>query len=154
MFKEYKSAGEPFKNSEMSPHMREALTEVLKDFDTRFHERVTSRREIEWEKLTGFLSRGMATTGDLLELALVDQVGYIDEVEDAFEDLPDVDEYESIGLGDYLRSSKTDTGDATETIAVVFGEGPIVARESNDGLFGAGDWMLGPVVAKNIREAA
>jgi protease-4 len=39
-------------------------------------------------------------------------------------------------------------------LAVVFGEGPIVARESKDGLFGAGNWMLGPVVAKSIREAA
>ena len=154
MFKEYKSAGEPFLNKEMSPYMREAYLALLEDFDKRFEDRVCGRRGISVQSLRDFLDKGIAASKDLHELEWVDEEGYLDEVEKAFEESLDLEEYKGVALRDYLRALDEDVPDATETIAVVFGEGPIVSQAAMQGPFGMGEWLVGPKVASYIREAA
>jgi protease-4 len=154
MYKEYKSAGEPYVNREMSPHMREALTDVLTTIDTRFRERLVARRGIEEASLGQFLALGMGTTQDMIEYGLVDKAGYLDEIQKECKERTETEEYQKVTLSEYSRSSKPTPSDATETLAVVFGEGAIVANSPGSGLFGMADFMVGPKIAKAIRDAA
>ncbi len=154
MFKEYKSAGEPFANREMSPHMREALTAVLEEMDQRFKGRVSERRAgVTPEGLSTFLARGMASAKDVGEAGLVDHLGYVDEVNEALRGVSGAEKYEGIALSKYLRSLKKGPRGASETIAVVYGEGPILSIGDGD-LFGMGQVIVGPELAGHIRKAA
>ncbi|NUQ84360.1 MAG: S49 family peptidase, partial [Anaerolineales bacterium] len=154
MFKEYKSAGEPFANREMSPHMREALTAVLEDIDLRFKGRVSERRAgVTPESLAAFLARGMASAREFKDAGLVDRLGYVDEVNEALREVSGAKEYEGITLSKYLRSLKKGPRGASETIAVVFGEGPILSLGEGE-FFGMGQMIVGPELAGHIRKAA
>ncbi|MCP4602279.1 MAG: signal peptide peptidase SppA [Proteobacteria bacterium] len=154
MFKEYKSAGESFLNREMSPYMREAMTKIINDIDARFKERIAKRRNVDSKTLNEFLTRGMSTTSELSNLGLIDRTGYLDELESAFEELPNVDEYKGVNHIDYLISLEQDSNDEEQTIAVVFGEGPILSQKPSGLFWEFGDFIYGPLLASHIREAA
>jgi protease IV len=154
MYKEYKSAGEPYLNKKMSPYMREATTALLNNVEACFKERVTRRRGIDPKAYEDLLERGMTTTSELLKMGFVDKQGYLDEVQKAFEGLPGVDKYRGANLSTYLSSLKTKGDKPDKTIAVVFGEGEILSQKV-DGIGSAfGNYIFGPVLAKNIRDAA
>ena len=155
MYKEYKSAGEPFANYEMSEYMRESLSAVLDSIHARFLERVVERRGVDRSSLVEFLGRGMAPASALLDLGLVDELGYADQVEAAFVDRLEVEEYRRISLSKYLASlgrSRTPRG---TKIAVVFGEGAVVT-DAPESLFPlvTGAVLAGSRVAANLRQAA
>lgn len=154
MMKEYKSAGELYLNKEMSPYMREATTALLDNIDVCFKERVTKVRGIDPGTCEDLLERGMTTTDELCRMGFVDKQGYPDDIEKAFEDLPDVDKYKGISLSRYIHSMKTKSVRSDEVIAVLFGEGEILSQKV-DGFGSAfGGYIFGPVLAKNIRDAS
>jgi protease IV len=154
MYKEYKSAGEPYLNKKMSPYMREATTALLNNVESCFKERVTKMRGIDPKAYEDLLDRGMTTTNELLRMGFVDKQGYLDEVEKAFEKISDVGKYRGLKLSAYLSSLQTKSYKTEKTIAVVFGEGAILAQKV-DGFGNAfGDYIFGPVLAKNIKDAA
>ena len=148
MFHEYKSAGEPWQNTEMSEPMREALTAVLTDIQARMDAIVTERRNIDQAAWSAFLARGVQSPAEVLDAGLVDELGYLDQARAA---VVGEGEYHGVSLSKYLKRAKDDT-EAEHRIAVVFGEGPIAAAES-DSPFGS-DGIQGPKVAADIRAAA
>ncbi|HUP25595.1 MAG TPA: signal peptide peptidase SppA [Thermoanaerobaculia bacterium] len=155
MYKEYKSAGEMFANYEMSPYMREALEAVLQSMDGAFRSRVMDRRGVTAAALDELMARGMTSGEQLVEAGLVDELGYVDQVESAFEDADAVEEYEGVTVAKYLRSLGSTRAVSGDRIAVVFGEGQIVAESLAPSLPFFGTVMFsGPAVAKNLREAA
>ncbi|MDF1563276.1 MAG: signal peptide peptidase SppA [Deltaproteobacteria bacterium] len=151
MFKEYKSAGEPYSRSEMSEYFREAITDVAGDLQDLWYERVAARTGVDREKLKALVDQGMQTGEEARALGLFDAYGYLDEVEEELRTVAGTDEYESISIGRYLMKVKDKV--RGEHIAVIFGEGQIVASRQSGGLFGGG-MLHGPVVAAHIREAA
>lgn len=156
MYKEYKSAGEQFANYEMSPYMRESLGAVLDSFSRRWVERVSERRGLSPEAVRAFLEVGMRPIGDLVDAGLVDELGFMDQVQSGLSESVGMLTYEGIGLSGYARSLASSSFAFKDRIAVVFGEGQIVSQPldtSFPSFFGA-SMFSGPVVARNIRRAA
>ena len=155
MYKEYKSAGESYGNYEMSPYMREALDAVLRSTTSSFNSHVVEHRGLTQEQLDSFLARGMTTAPQLLEHGLVDELGYRDHVEAAFAALEGVDSYRGVSTASYLDSLPDERPSGGQRIAVIFGEGAIIAQAAAPAFpfFGAVAFS-GPVVANHIRRAA
>ncbi|REJ86273.1 MAG: signal peptide peptidase SppA [Acidobacteria bacterium] len=154
MYHEYKSAGEQYANYEMSPYMREAIEAVLATTDAAFVARVTGRRGIDEATLRALMAQGMSSATSLLEAGMIDRIGYEDEVEQALAQAAGQGEYRGISLDAYLESLGRERSSGSSQVAVVFGEGTIIAPEVENPfpLFGA--IFSGPVVASNIRRAA
>jgi protease-4 len=167
MFKEYKSAGEPFARSNMSEAFRESLTAVLSDLEGQLCARISQRRGLPLVQVQAGLNMGMMTTGEALQTGWVDGLGYRDAIERAAK----VARYEGVEVKKYLRAiedpqpafkgfdlkSLGGGGDGQPTVALVFGEGPIVAAEEGnplEALFGGETVIRGLKVAKAIDEAA
>ncbi len=156
MYKEYKSAGEQFANYEMSPYMRESLGAVLDSFSRRWVERVSQRRGLGPEAVESFLQVGMRPITDLVEAGLVDELGFMDQIQSGLSESVGMLTYEGIRLRTYVQSLSSGSFAFKDRIAVVFGEGQIVSQPleaSFPSFFGA-SLFSGPVVAANIRRAA
>lgn len=153
MYKEYKSAGEQFASYQMSEPMREALTAVLTDMGDRFAQRVTARRGIDGAALDRLLARGVTSTELLVEAGLVDELGFVDQVNEALREETAMAEYRGVPLQRYVESLGRERRGGRR-IAVVFGEGMIVAEPIDEAFpfFSAG-LLSGPVVARHLREA-
>lgn len=151
MVKEYKSAGEPLSRYEMSEYFRESITAVVEDMETTWYADVARRRGLEIPAVQGVVARGMMTSADAKAAGFIDDVGYVDDVEDALVAATGAEEYEGISVGEYLKRSKDKT--RGDTVAVVFGEGPVVSAAGSDNPFAGQDDLFGPKVAEAIRDA-
>lgn len=154
MFKEYKSAGEPFRNKEMSPAFEEWLSSVLNEYYDRFCETVATSRGLDAAHLKTLFAKGGLTAPEALKEKLIDATGYIDELEAELRTAaaPDQDEPRWVGAKRYL-ASKRGFGAKGEKIAVIYAMGPISSQHGTQGIFG-GEGIAGPDLAKTIREAA
>jgi protease IV len=153
MYEEYKSAGEQFASYQMSAPMRESLSAVLEDMSRRFTERVTSRREVDAATLAALMARGVAPARALVDAGLVDQLGFVDQVDEALRAAAGLDEYRGVRLARYVDALGAERSGGRR-VAVVFGEGTIVAEPLEGGFpfFGSGI-LSGPVVARHLRDA-
>ncbi len=129
MYKEYKSAGEPFTRYEMSAYFREHLTAVGEDMESRLVSVIAQRRNLDPKDVEATIDRGLMTATEALEAGWVDRLGYPDELESAIADAVRLDEYEGIPVGKYLKAMGK-TKIEGDRIAVIFGEGQIVAADS------------------------
>jgi len=154
MFKEYKSAGEPYKNKEMSPAFEEWLTSVLTEYYDRFCETVATSRGLKKEDLKVLFAKGGLTAPEALKEKLIDATGYPDELESELRLAadPDAKKPNMVGGRRYL-ASKRGFGAKGEKIAVIYAMGPISSQHGTQGIFG-GEGIAGPDLAKTIREAA
>ncbi|HVR29868.1 MAG TPA: signal peptide peptidase SppA [Thermoanaerobaculia bacterium] len=125
----YKSAGEPFLNYEMSPYMRESIEDLLATTHRRFLERVSQRRAQEPAAIEATLRRTLHTAGDMIAAGLADEIGYLDQLDDALLDSVGVDEYRGVTAVQYLGSAPSArTRGGGDRIALVFGEGPVLTE--------------------------
>ena len=152
MYKEYKSAGETFANETMSEPMRESLTDVLGDLQANWMKDVAERRGFDVERLEAVVNEGTVTGARAVELGLVDELGYRDQIIDLFKSEAEVDEYTKISVAKYLQKQSPPELQG-DRIALIFGEGPIVSAPSDDNPFSQGSMINGPTVAKHIRRA-
>jgi protease IV len=156
MLKEYKSAGEPFSRTEMSEAFRESVTAVLQDGMTYVVSTIAKRRGLDEQTVRHLIDRGLLTPSEGLQARLVDKLGYRDQVEQLFVDRKKTGEYRSVEPDDYLRAVDKPKGTLPH-IAVLFGEGPIVAsaEEHQVNPFDPTSEMIhGPKLAEDILEAA
>lgn len=167
MMKEYKSAGEIYGRSSMSDAFRESLTAVLTDLEGRLATKISERRGLPPVQVRAGLDSGLMTTAQALETGWIDGLGYRDQVERDLVKAAKSKRYEGIEFRKYMRS--IDDGDSDSNplsklglkkepaLAVVFGEGPIVAQEGGgpfEDLFGGDRILRGLDVAKAIDEAS
>ncbi len=152
MFKEYKSAGEPYSRDTMSEHYREAMDDVVGDLQEHWFDRVRERRGVDDSVLRALVGKGMFTSQEALAAGLVDELGYLDEVRDAIQEEVGTDDYRHTSLSSYLAS--VDDEDADHTVAIVFGEGPIYATSGSNAPFSNDAAIHRPDVARAIRKAA
>jgi protease-4 len=155
MLGDYKSAGEPFLNYEMSPYMRESLEALLATTQGRFNERVTERRGREPAQVEDVLRKTVLTAREMVEGGLADEIGYLDQVDAALVEQAGVEEYQGVAAAQYrsarARGRSAGSGDR---IALVFGEGPVLTEAPPSALpFLESRLLAGSRVAEHIRDA-
>ncbi len=163
MFKEYKSAGEPFSRYSMSDAFREAIQGLLDEFQATLEARISLRRAMLPVQVKAGLSLGLMTGSEALKTGWIDGFASLDEVKEVVMELASHEEYNGVSMKTYLRAVRTAArrpkfrlGKQPPKVAVVFGEGPIVASEREEGLgalMGGAKVFYGPEVARNIEAA-
>jgi protease-4 len=156
MMGNYKSAGEPFLNYEMSPYMRESLQAVLETTRQSFVERVAARRGREPAQVESTLERAVLTAREVIDAGLADEIGYLDQVEAALVEATGIDEYRGIDAHAYRSARDRSGGSGSgDRLALVFGEGPVLTDAPPSALpFLESRLLAGTRVADHIREAA
>lgn len=154
MYKDYKSAGEPFKNKEMSPAFEEWLSSVLNEYYARIVTTTAQSRGLDEGTVRELFEKGGQTASQALASKLVDSLGYIDQLEEELRlaHAPDQKERRVIGGRKYL-ASKRGFGAKGEKVAVIYAMGPIMSAHGTQGIFG-GEGIAGPNLAKTVRDAA
>ena len=156
MMGNYKSAGEPFLNYEMSPYMRESLQAVLDTTHQSFVTRVATRRKREPAEVEGTLLRTMLTAREVIDAGLADEIGYLDQVDTALAEAAGIDEYSGVAAAEYRAARDGDGlgGSGGDRLALVFGEGPVLtdAPPASFPLFDS-QVLAGTRVAEDLREA-
>ncbi len=155
MMGNYKSAGEPFLNYEMSPYMRESLQAVLETTRRSFVERVAARRGRDAAAVESALERTVLTAREVLEAGFADEIGYVDQVETALVEATSIDEYRGIDAAQYWSARDPGgAGGSGDRLALVFGEGPVLTDAPPSALpFLESRLLSGTRVAADIREA-
>ncbi len=151
MYKEYKSAGEPYSRYEMSRYFREHLTAVGQDMEDRLVSVIAERRKLDPEQVAATIDKGLMTATEALEAGWVDRLGYRDELEKSLAAAGHLEAYEGIPLAGYLKQLHADKIEG-DRIAVVFAEGPIVSKDASSAFDTSK--IFAPRTAKAIRDAA
>jgi protease-4 len=154
MFKEYKSAAEPFINREMSKPMREWIESMLGEFYTRILTEIASRRGQSVESLRAMFDRGGLTAREGLEAKLVDALGYPEDSEAEMRKAAGLnpEKRERIAARRYIAAAE-DLQEG-EQIALIHALGAISSSgKSNSNPLSEGG-IMGPKLASTIHEAA
>jgi len=149
---EYKAAAESFVLEEMSDPSREANAAVLEDFWSEYLQVVADGAGIEPELYEAKLNEfGMLAASDALDIGLVDELLYTDELIAKMQRLSRVDSgshsFVQTAMGDYLLDSVKPVYSSDGFVAVVYAEGSIVNGEGKEGQIG------GDKLAREIRQA-
>lgn len=80
---EFKSAGEPYSRTEMSPEFRKEMEEILDDFYQQLTTTLAESRKVPVEKVRELIDSAPLTARQAFENKLIDHVGYQDELESA-----------------------------------------------------------------------
>ena len=77
---EFKSAGEPYTRSEMSPAFRQEMESLLDDMFGQMVETISKGRKLDRDHVEAAIDAGPLTVKAAKELGLIDHVAYADEV--------------------------------------------------------------------------
>ena len=77
---EFKSAGEPYTRSEMSPAFRQEMESLLDDMFGQMVETISKGRKLDRDRVEAAIDAGPLTVKAAKELGLIDHVAYADEV--------------------------------------------------------------------------
>ena len=127
----YKSAAEPYTQTEMSDAYREVTNSVLDEMLRQLSETVAPSRDMTPEQFQAALDQGPFLPGGAEQAGLIDGMLYQDQFEDQIEEAIGVDELETIGRAAYAKAAVDpfDLGDKKQ-IAVVYGVGAILRGSS------------------------
>ncbi len=145
----YKSAVEPFIQDSMSTANREQTAFLLEGVKEDFLNHIAEERGMSPEAFNQILNDLSALEPkSAVELGLLDDVKYFDEVLDELKDLMEIDQsedIESLTINDYAMAT-AETAKSANKIAVIYAEGNIVDGEGDDTSIG------GERFAKEIRK--
>lgn len=169
----YKSYGEPFTRTSMSPAFREEVTELLHDTHALLVEAVAERKGISVEAATALVDNGPYTPRDALKAGLISRVGYENDMVDAIKadtkektvkldpkyGKPKV-ETDFSGLAGFMKMMQALSGESAKKpeskepkIALIYASGAItVGKSSGESVFGEAS-MGSETVIKHLREA-
>lgn len=146
----YKSAVEPFVRSESSPEEKQQTEAIIGDLWQDFLQTVSADRDISAQQVQQLADEvGLIEPEQALELGLVDQLGFYDDVllglksltgetseaeDDEIEEdilLSDLEDFPQVSLDQYAQVAAQDRnkrlfGGRGDTIAIVYAEGNIV----------------------------
>ncbi|MCY2967119.1 MAG: signal peptide peptidase SppA [Planctomycetota bacterium] len=80
---EFKSAGEPYSRTDMSPEFRKEMEEILDDFFQQLVTGIAESRKLPADVVRDVIDNAPITARQALEKKLIDRVGYQDELESA-----------------------------------------------------------------------
>lgn len=138
---EYKAAAESFVLEGMSDPSREANSAVLEDFWEEYLSVVTAGAGITPKAYEDKLNElGMLVATDALDLGLVDELLYTDELIAKMQLVSSVDKeshsFVQTSIDDYLLEKVTPQYSSDGFVAVIYAEGSIVDGEGKDGQIG------------------
>ncbi|NET38059.1 MAG: signal peptide peptidase SppA [Cyanothece sp. SIO1E1] len=149
----YKSAVEPFVQTQSSPENREQIQALLADLWNEFLTATGTSRDIKPQELQAIAdNNGLLRAKQAEELELVDEITYFDQVLDDLKDLTESDEeepsFQQATLPQYAAMVASDRAveQTEQTVAVVYAEGEIVPGR------GEFDQVGGDKFAKILRE--
>lgn len=136
----YKSAGEPYIKSEMSPENREQYETMLGTIWGMMADAVASSRDFTADDYNAWID-GLAinTAEQAKEKGLVDELWYDDQVRSYFCTLCGVKEPKQlkyVSLKDYAAAKVNRNYRAKEKIAVIYADGEIVMDDKGNGSIG------------------
>ncbi len=155
MFKDYKSAGEPYSRYEMSEPFRESLQALLGDFMNSLVATIAKRRGLDETVVRLQINRGLMSPSEALQARWIDDLGYRDQIEQRLMEEAGIPEIRTLSPTSYLSRSKSPVQNRIK-IALIFAEGPIVssANEMEINPMAPGARVIhGPALAKWIEEA-
>ncbi len=169
----YKSYGEPFTRTSMSPAFREEMTELLHDTHALLVEALAERKGISVDAAAALVDNGPYTPHEALKSGLITRVGYENDMVDAVKaDLkekavkldpkygkPKVDNDFS-GFAGFMKMMQALAGESAKKpesslpkIAIIYASGAItVGKSSGESILGEAT-MGSETVIKHLREA-
>lgn len=152
----YKSAVEPFTNTEMSPANRQQVTAYLNSIWNNFVKDVSLSRKISADSLQAYADRNttFGDTKDLKQMKLVDDLLYIDEVKSQLKKKVGLDEDEKLTLISPAEVAALDAPKAENgknEIAVYYAAGDIVDQVP-EGFSNSGAVIATPEVIKDVED--
>jgi len=136
----YKSATEPFRETEMTDPNRLQLTELLQDIYGNFLLHTASTRKIDTALLHRYANESRVQfASDAVETGLVDGLKYDDQVQDEIKARLQVDKFEKINfvsLGKYAQAVDYKK-DGSDRIAVIYAQGDIVMGKGERDMIGS-----------------
>jgi len=169
----YKSYGEPFTRTTMSPAFREEVTELLNDTYAMLVEALADRKKISVEAAKAIVDGGPYTPSDAKKAGLIDRVAYDDQlvaeitkslgVEKVKVDLKygkAKAEVDYSGFGGFMKMMQALAGESAKKpassapkVAIVYASGAIhVGKSAGGSLLGEAN-MGSDTVIKNLKEA-
>ncbi len=135
----FKSATEPYRNTEMSEYNRIQTRAYLNDMFNVYQNQITQGRNIDREVLSSFMKQIENRTPEYCqELGLIDGIFYEDEYRDHLKAKLGIDHSESITYvtaSKYSNSLDNDQKDRDDSkIAVVILEGEILQNDQKNGI--------------------
>jgi protease-4 len=149
----FKSAVEPFILTEMSDSNREQVTIFVNSIWDEFQENVARERNLSVKKLNEIANNLMVRTPkDALDLGLVDQLHYKDELHEHFTDLMGKDNFDDVTFISLKKYDSIQNENLVEKlkkdkIAVVYAQGEIVSGGGSETTIGSDR------ISKAIRKA-
>ena len=137
----YKSAGEPYIKSEMSPENREQYTKMLGTIWGTIADAVAASRDFTAEQYNAWIDNLELSNAEVAkEKGLVDELWYDDEVRAYFCTLcgvKDAKELKYVSLKDYAAARVKPNIRAKEKVAVIYADGSIAMDDREDGTIGS-----------------
>ncbi len=149
--KDYKAAAELVTRTDMSDEFKENQNWMLDDFWDTFVANMEADRGLSEAQLLGIMERASLSAKTAVEVGLIDEIKYWDEIEDMLKG--DEDELNTVGMARYAEVERKRVGiKGKETIAVIHAQGDIGGRNSRvDPLLGV---MMGhETVVADLRRA-
>jgi protease-4 len=148
--KEFKNAVNTYTEKDYTPAHRQATVELIESLFDELVDAVVQGRGLTPARVRDLISGGPYTAPEALELGLVDELIYRDEVIDRLEKASGSDK-PLVSIAPYLRSGRPhDSG--RKKIAVVYAVGGVSRGSGGSGPFG-GDVMGSETTSKALRVA-
>ncbi len=137
----YKSAIEPFTESQMSEANREQTEQMLRSIWNNLLSGIGEARGIAPERLDEYASRLAVTDAEkALELKMIDRIGYRHDAEEFIKQQTGDTLLNAVSLPDYIISAVQPLymqNKSTNRIAVVYAEGEIIDGKGNSQMIGS-----------------
>ncbi len=147
----YKSAVEPYLESEMSEANREQITSFLSSIWSEITDGISKTRNIPVEKLNTIADNSEGRNAELaIKNKLVDAAIYQDEYDDKLTSAAG-DKFSTISIEDYIKSGKgKKTSEASDRIAVIYAQGQIIYGKGNEEEIGQG--IINKAIKKAVKD--
>jgi protease-4 len=137
----YKSAVETLGGREMSEASREMSNSLLDSAESRYLAAIAEGRSLAPDQVRELINRGFVNPQELLDAGLIDGIRWLDEIEEAKENLVRGSEYAQVAIEDLGFEPET-------SLALIYGSGSVVSGKARSSTSG------GPVFASGtIRDA-
>lgn len=152
----YKSAVEPFINTEMSPANREQVTSYLTSLWGTMKQEVGASRKLKVEELDALADSFlmMKPSAQLVKWRIADKLTYIDEVKDILRqkmELKEDDALSFVSVKDMARAETPKLPKTDNQIAVYYAYGDIVHGKNFSPLSPTGAKIVGSKVVDDLR---
>ena len=150
----YKSAVEPFTQTEMSPANREQVTSYINDIWNTMCADVAADRKLTPERMKELADNyiGFAETKDFVANKLVDTLTYIDGARAKLRTLAKQEKLNLVSPADVIAAS--DSKDKGDEIAVYYAYGDIVDEAGTASLMGGNNEIVGSTLVEDFDELA